>query len=159
MTRPKGHLFLICFLLSGVSAASDLPAQRTTGPAVRIDSGVVEGTYSLDNPKLAYFRGIPYAAPPVGELRWKPPEPASPWHSARKATELSAACPQGDFLYHAIQRTVSTVGGDPSLVQPYGGSAAYLELGAKIEPATGLHQDSFALIQQFYTTRLGSLGP
>jgi len=119
MTHP-GHLLLVCFLLSTVCAASDLPAQRTTDPAVRIDSGVVEGAYSSDNSKLVFFRGIPYAAPPIGELRWKPPEPPSPWHVVRKATELSAACPQGDFLYHAIQRTVSMVGGDPSLVQPVG---------------------------------------
>src|SRR6516225_1891776 len=96
MTHP-GHLLLVCFLLSTVCAASDLPAQRTTDPAVRIDSGVVEGAYSSDNSKLVFFRGIPYAAPPVSELRWKPPEPPSNWRGARKATELSAACPQGDF--------------------------------------------------------------
>ena len=81
---------------------------------------MVEGANSPDNSKLMFFRGIPYAAAPVGELRWKPPQPPSPWRTARKATELSAACPQGDFLYHAIQRTVRTVGGDPSLVQPVG---------------------------------------
>ena len=120
MTHPKGHVLLVCFLLSRVCVASDPPAQRTTGPAVRIDSGVVEGTYSSDNSKLAFFRGIPFAAPPVGELRWKPPELPSRWAATRKATELSAACPQGDFLYHAVQRTVSTVGGDPSSVQPVG---------------------------------------
>ena len=120
MTHPKGHVLLVCFLLSSFCAASDLPAQRTTGPAVRIDSGVVEGANSSDNPELVLFRGIPYAAAPIGELRWKPPQPAPPWRAARKATELSAACPQGDFLYHAMQRTVSTVGGDPSLVQPVG---------------------------------------
>jgi para-nitrobenzyl esterase len=111
---------LVSFLLSRVCAASDLPAQRTTGPIVRIDSGVVRGAYSADNSHLVFFRGIPYAAPPVGNLRWTPPEPPSPWRGARRATELSAACPQGDFLYQAIQRTVSTVGGDPSLVQPVG---------------------------------------
>jgi para-nitrobenzyl esterase len=87
---------------------------------VRIDSGLVEGASSSANSKLAFFRGIPYAAAPVGELRWKPPELPSRWRVARKAIELSAACPQGDFLYRAIQRTVSTVGGDPSLVQPVG---------------------------------------
>jgi carboxylesterase type B len=123
MTHSEGHLLLVWLLLSTACAASHLPTQRTTDPAVRIDSGVVEGTYSPDNPKLALFRGIPYAAPPVGELRWKPPERPSPWHGARKTTELSAACPQGDFLYHAIQRTVSTVGGDPSLVQPVGATS------------------------------------
>jgi para-nitrobenzyl esterase len=120
MKHPNGHLLRLCFLLSTVCAASDLPEKRTTGPAVRIDSGVIEGAYSSDNSKLVFFRGIPYAAPPIGDLRWKPPEPPSSWHAARKATELSAACPQGDFLYHAIQRTVSMVGGDPSLVKPVG---------------------------------------
>jgi para-nitrobenzyl esterase len=120
MTYLKGQLLLVCFLLSRVCVASDLSAQRSTGPAVRIDSGVVQGAYSSDNSQLAFFRGIPDAAAPVGELRWKQPERPSPWHGARKATELSAACPQGDFLYHAIQRTVSMAGGDPSLVQPVG---------------------------------------
>jgi para-nitrobenzyl esterase len=120
MTHPKGRLLLVGFLLFGVCAASDLPTQRTAGPAVRIDTGVVEGAYSPEHPKLVFFRGIPYAAPPVGELRWKPPQPPSPWRTARRATELSAACPQGDLVYHAIQRTVSTVGGDPSLVEPVG---------------------------------------
>lgn len=120
MTHLKGHVLLVCFLLSRVCVASDLSAQRSTGPAVRIDSGLVQGAYSSDNSKLAFFRGIPYAAAPVGELRWKPPERPPRWRVARKATELSAACLQGDFLYHAIQQTVNTVGGDPSLVQPVG---------------------------------------
>lgn len=123
MTHPKGHVLLVCFLLSSLCAASDLRAQPTTAPAVRIDSGVIEGVSSLDNPRLVFFRGIPYAAPPIGELRWRPPQPASPWRAARKANELSAACPQGDFLYHAMQRTVSAVGGDPSSVQPVGATS------------------------------------
>jgi para-nitrobenzyl esterase len=40
------------------------------------------------------FLGVPYAAPPVGDLRWKPPQPVSPWSGPRKATEFGAACPQ-----------------------------------------------------------------
>jgi hypothetical protein len=73
MTHP-GHLLLVCFLLSGICAASDLPSQRTTGPAARTDSGVVESANSPDDPKLMFLRGIPYAAAPVGALRWKPPK-------------------------------------------------------------------------------------
>ena len=67
---------------------------------------MVEGANSSDNPKLVFFRGIPYAAAPIGELRWQPPQPASSWRAARKATELSAACPQDDFLVprHAADR-------------------------------------------------------
>jgi para-nitrobenzyl esterase len=68
-------------------------------------------------------RGIPYAAPPVGELRWKPPRAPAPWRVTRKADELSAGCPQSDFLYRAIQRTVSTLSGDPSQVKPVGSTS------------------------------------
>ena len=41
------------------------------------------------------FLGIPYAAPPVGDLRWKPPAPAAKWTGVRKATEFGAHCMQG----------------------------------------------------------------
>jgi para-nitrobenzyl esterase len=80
----------------------------------------LQGVDSVDNPKVVLFLGIPYAAPPVGELRWKPPLPPARWDAIRKADELSAACPQSDFMYRAIQRTVSAVGGDPSQVKPVG---------------------------------------
>ena len=40
------------------------------------------------------FLGIPYAAPPVGALRWQPPRPAAPWHGTRAATAYAPHCPQ-----------------------------------------------------------------
>ena len=40
------------------------------------------------------FLGIPYAAPPVGALRWQPPRPAAPWHGTRAATCYAPHCPQ-----------------------------------------------------------------
>ena len=125
------------FLLLSVCAASDHVPRDTKGLVVKIDTGLVEGTRSAANPNLVFFRGIPYAAPPVGKLRWKPPQPPAPWHGARKADELSAACPQTDFLYRKIQRTVSTVGGDASLVKPMGKTSEdclYLNV-----MTTGLH--------------------
>jgi para-nitrobenzyl esterase len=135
--RRIDHVLLACFLLCSVCTASGHAPRRTEGLVVKIDSGVVEGTHSPGNPQLLFFRGIPYAAPPVGELRWKPPQPPARWHAARKADELSAACPQTDFLYRAIQRTVSTVGGDQSLVKPVGRTSEdclYLNV-----MTTGLH--------------------
>ena len=56
-------------------------------------NGVLRGSPSEDGAVLA-FKGIPYAAPPVGALRWKPPVPATPWEGERDATELPPACLQ-----------------------------------------------------------------
>ena len=118
MRHRSGQLLVSSFLLLSLCKASErAPAVRQL---VHIDSGSVQGATSVDYPKAVLFLGIPYAAPPVGELRWKPPQPPAHWHGVRKADELSAACPQSDFMYRAIQRTVSTVGGDPSQVKPVG---------------------------------------
>jgi para-nitrobenzyl esterase len=56
-------------------------------------SGVVEGVVSPDG-KVRSFKGIPFAAPPVGPLRWKPPQPLAPWSGPRKAVEFGPRCMQ-----------------------------------------------------------------
>ena len=58
---------------------------------VRIRSGLVTGVQDGD---LVVYRGIPYAAPPIGTLRWKPPRPALAWEGIREATRFGLACPQ-----------------------------------------------------------------
>jgi para-nitrobenzyl esterase len=67
-------------------------AQATFDPdIVRTDKGLVQGS-STDTTRQ--FLGIPYAAPPVGNLRWKPPQPAEPWDGVRDATQFADHCPQ-----------------------------------------------------------------
>ena len=44
---------------------------------------------------ISEYLGIPYAAPPVGALRWRPPQPAAPWHGIREATSFAPHCPPG----------------------------------------------------------------
>ncbi|MFN2602540.1 MAG: carboxylesterase/lipase family protein [Gemmatimonadaceae bacterium] len=56
-----------------------------------IDTGTLEG---IDTVGVTVFRGIPYAAPPVGSLRWKPPQPAQRWSGVRPARELGKNCVQ-----------------------------------------------------------------
>lgn len=85
---------------------------------VKIESGVVRGAQSPGYPNLIFFRGIPYAAPPVGDLRWKPPQPPLRWTGVRKAEELSPACPQSDTWFWIRQRLLNQLGGDPSKARP-----------------------------------------
>eukprot|EP00058_Branchiostoma_floridae_P019152 XP_002604641.1 hypothetical protein BRAFLDRAFT_92875 [Branchiostoma floridae] len=71
-------------------------------PVVTTASGKVRGTvqYTNDLPdKPVYtFKGIPYAAPPVGDLRFRAPRPAAPWEGVRDATELGPYCPQDEAM-------------------------------------------------------------
>jgi para-nitrobenzyl esterase len=71
-----------------------LPSASTasTGePLVQIDSGMLRGTNAGS---AIAFRGIPYARPPVGELRWQPPQAATPWQGVRDAIQPGSACTQ-----------------------------------------------------------------
>lgn len=58
---------------------------------VRIDSGSLGGVH--DGGVTAYL-GVPYAAPPIGDLRWRQPRPVAPWPGARRADRFAPACPQ-----------------------------------------------------------------
>ncbi|HEY1427146.1 MAG TPA: carboxylesterase family protein [Caulobacteraceae bacterium] len=68
------------------------PAGASPGaPKVTVDTGTLVGA-AADQARV--FKAIPYAAPPVGALRWRPPQPAKPWSGDRDATQDSPACPQ-----------------------------------------------------------------
>ena len=73
-------------------------------PVVAIDSGRIAGVTRavVDTPVYAYL-GIPFAAAPVGELRWRPPQPVEPWDGERACTALPRACPQPQELGYGLQ--------------------------------------------------------
>lgn len=81
-------------------------AGATPADVVTIESGQVQGTTNGDN-TVRMFKGIPFAAPPVGDLRWKPPQPASAWTGVRNADKFGSACPQtnvfGDIYFRDAQ--------------------------------------------------------
>jgi para-nitrobenzyl esterase len=60
---------------------------------VRVENGLLEGIAD-PVPGVRVFKGIPYAAPPVGELRWRPPQPPAKWDGVRKADRFSDSCVQ-----------------------------------------------------------------
>lgn len=63
---------------------------------VTVKEGALEGAFS-DDKQSVIFKGVPYAAPPVGELRWKRPQPHAKWEGVRPALEFSAKAPQADL--------------------------------------------------------------
>jgi len=82
-------LFAIC---PAPSLSQGIP-QRT------IESGRISGLTTGESPAVHVFKGIPYAAPPIGGGRWSPPRPVAPWESVRECTRFGPACPQTDFLF------------------------------------------------------------
>jgi carboxylesterase type B len=78
-------------LIAAVLCATAASAAARPGPTASTHDGTVRGrtVKGVDE-----FLGIPYAAPPVGQLRWRPPQPAAPWPGVRPATTLPPTCPQ-----------------------------------------------------------------
>jgi para-nitrobenzyl esterase len=69
-------------------------ATRTPTPELQIDNGTIRGLVLGDKKDVHVYKGIPYAAPPVGALRWKPPQPVAAWRGVRDCFAFGAACPQ-----------------------------------------------------------------
>ncbi len=96
MTHTTTSMLLASALL--IAGCAGMPAgapatQRMTslGPVMGVDASRTEGTFS--------WKGIPFAAPPMGALRWRAPADAAPWTRPRAADQFAAACAQTGRLY------------------------------------------------------------
>ena len=65
-------------LLFAILAFAAIASCKPGDPILRIEGGLVKGV-PTETPGVTVFKGIPYAAPPVGKLRWKAPQPVKPW--------------------------------------------------------------------------------
>jgi para-nitrobenzyl esterase len=83
--------------LTVLLAAGILPAMAAASDQVKVTDGALEGTVGTD-PSVRVFRGVPFAAPPVGELRFKAPQPVLSWKGVRKADEWGTRCMQGPMF-------------------------------------------------------------
>ena len=155
----------MAFLLSCGLSATDAHAQ------LKIASGPVEGVATSDGRVRAY-KGLPFAAPPVGENRWRAPQPVSPWTAVRKADAFGARCMQGpifgdmifrdepseDCLYLNVWTPASASAGArlPVMFWIYGGG---FQAGSTSEPrqdGEGLARKGVVVVSANY--RLGVFG-
>src|ERR1700730_18346480 len=79
----RKHLKFLSAGIAGVSFMLLAVSSSSLANQVKTKSGTVEGSTSADG-KIQVFKGIPFAAPPVGDLRWKEPQPVKPWGGVRK---------------------------------------------------------------------------
>lgn len=164
--RQAGRWSQRIFLFALVMGTALMAADR-----VSTDRGVVEGATSRDA-KVRIFKGIPFAASPVGALRWKAPQPAASWAGVRQALEFGPRCMQGnifgdmvfrdkgpseDCLYLNVWTPVKTAEAKlPVMVWIYGGGFA---AGAASEPRQDgeqLAKKGVVVVSMNY--RLGAFG-
>ncbi|MDR3509371.1 MAG: carboxylesterase family protein [Caulobacteraceae bacterium] len=163
-TSLAGLLFAALLAVGGSALADDGVVRA------RIDTGVLVGreTDGLDS-----FKNVPFAAPPVGALRWAPPKPAAGWSGERDAGAFGAACPQeirrdgrpngGGYAGPTSEDCLNLniyapkgAKGAPVMVWIYGGANIY---GANSLPSydgTAFARDGIVLVEINY--RLGPLG-
>jgi para-nitrobenzyl esterase len=143
--------------------AGPRPSSRPA-PIVRIVDGAVRGAAASGGYE---FLGLPYAAPPTGNLRWRPPQPPPDWHGVRSATRFAPSCPQpespfappGPFSENCLYLNVYTPtlrrdAHRPVLVWIHGGG--FTEDGGRNYDGSKLAADGVVVVTINY--RLGALG-
>ncbi len=88
---------MVCLALIAGCAAISTPRPTGAGPKAQIATGQIEG---VRDAAINVFKAIPYAAPPVDDLRWRPPQPPEAWEGVRSATGFGPSC-----IQPAIPRT------------------------------------------------------
>ncbi len=165
MSNRKNIALLTAALLLGVTAPISAYA-AISGP-VRITSGQLQGVEGHDA-SVTVFKGIPYTAPPIGDLRWRAPQVSASWQGVRQAAQFGAICPQElrpddkttmseDCLTANVWTTAaSSKEKRPVLVWIYGGAFAAGSGSQNTFDGEGLARKGVVVVTFNY--RLGALG-
>lgn len=145
-----------------------VPDDVDSAPVVETTAGPVRG---LTHDGIQSWLGVPYAAPPVGELRWRPPQPVAPWSGVREGGDYGPVCLQGpptpeplpelsraseDCLNLNVHRPVGADGALPVMVWIHGGGFVYGAGSQAMYNSPGLVGRDIVLVTLNY--RLGYLG-
>lgn len=98
LSRAAGPTAIALYLLCAAGWPAATPAS-SKAPVVALADGRLKG--ELTTAEGAVFRGIPYAAPPVGQLRWRAPQPLTPWVGVRDATRSAPPCLQASVGWNS----------------------------------------------------------
>lgn len=162
MLRPMIMLLALAGVLPGLAGAAG------TRDTVRIDAGTLRGSVEGE---VAVFKGIPFAAPPVGPLRWRAPQPVAHWGGVREARAFGNACLQPprrpdepdlrvpaseDCLYLNVWRPLRARGKLPVMVWIHGGSLVTGAASLAMYDGARFAQRGVVLVSINY--RLGHLG-
>jgi para-nitrobenzyl esterase len=99
-TNLFSHLLLLIAIIATLvttqlAMAQAQPAISHLKEPIQVSGGLITGTPTIQwTPGVRLYRGIPYAAPPVGDLRWRPPQPVVPWTGVKAADHFSPVCMQ-----------------------------------------------------------------
>ena len=156
-------------ILSLIAAALLTPAVGVAAPVVGVATGKLEGVADAG---VESFKGIPFAAPPVGELRWRAPQPAAAWNGVRSAKAFGHDCmqqpfagddapltttPAEDCLYLNVWRPAGAQGKKlPVLVWIYGGGFINGGSSPDIYQGTPFARDGIVYVSFNY--RVGRFG-
>ncbi|MEO5944493.1 MAG: carboxylesterase family protein [Ferruginibacter sp.] len=146
-----------------VAIAFAITASAQQPAAVKVNEGMLQGT-SHDG--LTVYKGVPFAAPPVGDLRWRAPQPAAKWQGIKQATQFAPAPMQGgnppsgkseDCLYLNIWSPAKSAKEKvPVLVWIYGGGFAFGSTSEATYNGENLAKKGVILVSIAY--RVGQLG-
>ncbi len=160
-------LVLIGFLLLAgcTQNGSDASGAKTDTVVVKTDAGSVSG---MQQGNLRVFTGIPFAAPPTGDLRWRPPAPVQPWEGVKETTVYSPACPQPtladptlnmseDCLYLNVWTPAKSADEKlPVMIFFYGGAFGKIAGSMPLYNGTALAEKGVVVVTTNY--RVGALG-
>lgn len=123
--------------LLGLVAACASPVANDNLPEVVATDATYQGLSWPEFENGGIFRGIPFAAPPTGSLRWQPPQPLHKGGKPVVATHYAPACIQGDYIVDWYASLIESFGGDPeTAARPHGESEDCLYLNIWSPDAT-----------------------